>query len=207
MTDTSSLSVGLIDPSRLRCDCVTVLFREAGIAGTAFNSVAECIENATKFDVLLYFPNIDDGLNGLLARIATLSELGLPIVVAAAIDSSDIGFLRNLLAAGVRGYISTRTTDVAATLTALRFVRDGGTFMPMERLVANEDTPLSPLTPRQMNVLQLLRLGKPNKIIAHELGMSESTTKVHVRNIMRRIGASNRTMAVYKAGEVLALAA
>jgi DNA-binding NarL/FixJ family response regulator len=41
-------------------------------------------------------------------------------------------------------------------------------------------------------------LGKPNKIIAYELGMSESTVKVHVRNIMQKMGATNRTQAAYK---------
>jgi DNA-binding NarL/FixJ family response regulator len=48
-------------------------------------------------------------------------------------------------------------------------------------------------------VLTHLRQGKANKIIAYELGMKESTVKVHVRNIMRKMGATNRTQAVYKA--------
>jgi DNA-binding NarL/FixJ family response regulator len=58
-----------------------------------------------------------------------------------------------------------------------------------------------------MTVLSLLRLGKANKIIAYELGMSESTVKVHVRNIMRRMGATNRTQAVYKSQQLLAVQA
>ncbi len=48
-------------------------------------------------------------------------------------------------------------------------------------------------------VFRHLKQGKANKIIAHELGMSESTVKVHVRNIMRKMGATNRTQAAYKA--------
>ncbi len=55
------------------------------------------------------------------------------------------------------------------------------------------------LTSRQVAVLAHLRQGKPNKIIAHDLRMSESTVKVHIRNIMRKMGATNRTQAVYKA--------
>ena len=55
------------------------------------------------------------------------------------------------------------------------------------------------LTSRQVMVLNHLQQGKANKIIAHELGMSESTVKVHVRNIMRKMGATNRTQAAYKA--------
>jgi DNA-binding NarL/FixJ family response regulator len=50
-------------------------------------------------------------------------------------------------------------------------------------------------TPRQMAVLEYLKLGKTNKTIAHELGISESTVKVHLRIIMRKMKATNRTEA------------
>lgn len=52
------------------------------------------------------------------------------------------------------------------------------------------------LTPRQAEVLERLREGKPNKLIARELNMTEATVKVHVRQIMRKLGAANRTQAV-----------
>ena len=48
-------------------------------------------------------------------------------------------------------------------------------------------------------MLAQLQQGKANKIIAHELGMSESTAKVHIRNIMRKMGATNRTQAAFNA--------
>jgi DNA-binding NarL/FixJ family response regulator len=53
-----------------------------------------------------------------------------------------------------------------------------------------------PLTPRQLEVLNRLREGKPNKLIARDLNMTEATVKVHVRQIMRKLGATNRTQAV-----------
>lgn len=55
------------------------------------------------------------------------------------------------------------------------------------------------LTTRQLAVLNHLQQGKANKVIAFELGMSESTVKVHIRNIMRKTGATNRTQAAFKA--------
>jgi DNA-binding NarL/FixJ family response regulator len=45
-------------------------------------------------------------------------------------------------------------------------------------------------------VLQLLRQGKQNKTIAYELDMCESTVKVHIRLIMRKLNARNRTQVV-----------
>ncbi len=44
-------------------------------------------------------------------------------------------------------------------------------------------------------MLRSLREGHQNKIIAHQLGISESTVKVHLRNIMKKLRASNRTQA------------
>ena len=49
------------------------------------------------------------------------------------------------------------------------------------------------LTARQMAVLELLSRGNSNKVIARRLGMREGTVKVHVRQIMRKFGVTNRT--------------
>ena len=50
---------------------------------------------------------------------------------------------------------------------------------------------------RQEAVVEALRQGKANKIIAYELNMQESTVKVHVRNIMKKLNAKNRTEVAY----------
>ena len=55
------------------------------------------------------------------------------------------------------------------------------------------------MTDRQHLVLEALREGKPNKAIAFELKIHESTVKVHVRNIMKKLGARNRTQVAYLA--------
>ena len=48
-----------------------------------------------------------------------------------------------------------------------------------------------------MDVLKLLEQGKSNKVIAYELGVEESTVKVHVRHIMKKLNATNRTHAAF----------
>jgi DNA-binding CsgD family transcriptional regulator len=63
-------------------------------------------------------------------------------------------------------------------------------------------TPVSVLTARERAVLELLKTGKPNKIIAHKLGMSLSTAKIHVHNIIRKLKVKNRTEAVIAAGRL-----
>jgi len=52
------------------------------------------------------------------------------------------------------------------------------------------------LTPREIDVLRLIAMGNPNKIIARELSLTEETVKSHIRNILSKLGASDRTHAV-----------
>jgi DNA-binding NarL/FixJ family response regulator len=51
----------------------------------------------------------------------------------------------------------------------------------------------------EVAVIRALQQGKPNKVIAYELNMCESTVKVHVRNLMKKMKAKNRTDLAMKA--------
>jgi DNA-binding NarL/FixJ family response regulator len=75
-----------------------------------------------------------------------------------------------------------------ASTSAELVSKAAGTVVPCE-----EAEDLSNLTGRQHEVLRCLQKGQPNKLIARELGMTEGTVKVHVRQIMRKLGATNRT--------------
>lgn len=108
----------------------------------------------------------------------------------------------DLLKAGVRGFIPT-DAGCAVAIQVLRLVRAGGTYIPSNCLSAQPDkTALGAergelFTGRQKQVIEAIRLGKPNKIIAYELNMCESTVKVHVRTIMKKLKARNRTEVAY----------
>ncbi|MGD8807047.1 MAG: LuxR C-terminal-related transcriptional regulator, partial [Chloroflexota bacterium] len=58
------------------------------------------------------------------------------------------------------------------------------------------------LTPREMEVLQLIAIGDPNRVIADKLVITVRTVKKHVTNILGKLGASNRTQAVARAREL-----
>jgi DNA-binding NarL/FixJ family response regulator len=68
-------------------------------------------------------------------------------------------------------------------------------------IVAHDDRSdaVEALTPREVEVLELLAEGLPNKAIADRLGISDQTVKFHVASISGKLGASNRTDAVRRA--------
>ena len=130
----------------------------------------------------------------------------MPLVVLSDTDDErEAEVSRKMLESGANGFIPTRTSSVFITVGAIRFAKDGGGPEPFEprshapRPERHGVERPSRLTAREMAVLALLQRGKANKIIAHELSMSENTVKIHVRNIMRKMDATNRTQAVDKA--------
>jgi DNA-binding NarL/FixJ family response regulator len=92
----------------------------------------------------------------------------------------------------------------------LRFVGAGGTYVPAQCILEakqapaapSEQAPVSVFTNRELAVIQAIRKGKPNKVIAYELNMCESTVKVHVRHIMKKLHAKNRTDVAIKSAEL-----
>ena len=71
---------------------------------------------------------------------------------------------------------------------------------PLDRMDQLDDVPIEePLTSREIQVLQLLAEGLPNKAIASRLGISDQTVKFHVASVSGKLGAANRTDAVRRA--------
>jgi DNA-binding NarL/FixJ family response regulator len=116
----------------------------------------------------------------------------------------------------IRGYVPT-TLPIRQAAEAIRFVLVGGTFVPPSILglsgpedvsigdcaEANPSTILANFSPKQNAVLRRLWRGSSNKVIAHELSMCESTVKVHIRHIMKKLRVSNRTQVVLRTRPVL----
>lgn len=209
--------VGLVDSSRLTRECLAGALGAAGndFAVQGFTTAAECIGAAgAGYDLLLCHAHGEGR-----AAMPVLADIGAlrsacpetPIVVLHdSAEPTDPCFVRRLFGEGARGFIPTSRIGLPLAAAALHFVQAGGQFAPVELLLDDAaDRPPAALddddflTPRQRLVFSYLRRGKANKIIAYELGVSESTVKVHIKNIMRKIGATNRTEAVYKAQTAL----
>ncbi len=133
-----------------------------------------------------------------LFRAVERSENAVPVI--ALFDAMDTSSIRSALRAGVRGCLST-TTGLDVALEVVKLVLAGGVYVPADAFLspqqAREDDRRAShersFSARESAVLNAIRKGKPNKLIAFELNMSESTVKVHVHNIMKKLGAKNRT--------------
>jgi DNA-binding NarL/FixJ family response regulator len=100
------------------------------------------------------------------------------------------------LEAGVRGYLLKEMVHTGV-LKAIRTVQAGKRLMPpevAERL--SEYFPQIALTPREVEVLSFVAKGLANKDIATHLGTASGTIKMHVQNIIGKLGAADRTHAV-----------
>jgi DNA-binding NarL/FixJ family response regulator len=120
---------------------------------------------------------------------------GLPLAVLSASES--VVDIRSALDAGALGYVL-KSSPADGLVSALRQMLAGHVYTPRSGTpssVAAGSTD-GRLTPRQIEVMQLLRQGYPNKIIARKLDLTEGTVKVHMGAIFRALGVRNRTEAV-----------
>lgn len=166
------------------------------------------IERHTDIDLVL----LDLGLPG-AGGLSLLNDLRrdqntVPVVVISAAD--DRGHVIKALDCGALGFIP-KSSSVEVMLQAIRLVLSGGTYIPQQALVPRPRVPGSAradqqrardLTERQRQILAVMVQGKPNKIIAAELNISEATVKSHVTEILRVLGVTNRTQAVIAAGDL-----
>jgi len=207
-----SQGIVLIDNSRFLRDCLGYCLNVAG-----FQSI--CVDTVNSLSVeqvggasiaMLHSDEAMDRLKvdieGLLSRFQNLALLIIS-------SKDDLDRIVALMKLGVRGYIPHSST-INDVLGAIRLVQSGSIYIPAASILSprnltksRSDTEWSgSLTPKQLAIIESVRRGKPNKVIAYELCMCESTVKVHLRNVMRKLKVSNRTELVYKVSERMGLA-
>jgi DNA-binding NarL/FixJ family response regulator len=150
-----------------------------------------------------------DGEQAELIRELSQWEKEVPVIVFS--DSESRNQIANSLRCGAKGFIPS-DTPLEVVARAIKLVLVGGVFVPANAVLEkrHEELPDSPrsegkfeFTVRENDVVNALLKGKSNKVIAYELSMSESSVKVHIRNVMRKLQVRNRTEAVIKIAEIV----
>lgn len=126
----------------------------------------------------------------------------IPVVVISGADQHDD--IVSVMDSGAMGFIS-KASNSKEMLHALRMILDGGIYLPPQLLQQaaaslNEGrswrNSKSGLTPRQLEMLQHLSRGLPNKDIAEAIGLAEGTVKVHVAALFQALRVNSRVAAV-----------
>ena len=178
------------------------------LSGTCFTVV-----DSHKVIPSLYLVDGNEPWNQVLESVKAIKGQHAQCKVALIGGRFDLEMLRSGNAAGVDGFCLTASSR-EIPIGSLELVMLGEPVLPGSMVndlltqkaqaapeatapVANEttDPKVLKLSPRERAILQSIMSGDPNKVIARKLDVAEATVKVHVKAILRKIGAANRTQA------------
>lgn len=209
--------VVVIDPRPLARDCFVHCLEayRAGVVIESHASIEAWRDGHPQGEKQVILYNIGSGS---LLDERTAAEVNGVIGMAGACrviilaDQTDLESMLAAIACGAAGFVPP-DGKFADVVEAIRIVHSGGTYLPRSSLVtlskalaANQhsaDESEDHFTERQLAVARALQRGAANKTIAYELNLCESTVKVHIRNIMRKVNATNRTQAAQRLNSLI----
>ena len=178
---------------------------EFSVVGEAGNGQeALVVIEKTRPDILLLDVNMPvmDGVTTVQMLRSRRSPLRILMLTISQSEDDLFGAIK----AGADGYMLKNAEPDALRDTLLHIARGDRVLAPevtgpvlkaFSRLVSNEQAPL--LSDRELEVLNCLATGQTTQQISHNLYISENTVKTHIRHILEKLEASNRTEAVSKA--------
>ena len=198
MTNANPIRVLSVDDHPLFREGVGVMINsqaDMALAGTASNG-KEGIEafRALRPNVTLMDLRLPD-LSGVDVMIAIRSEFpDARIIMLTTLEGDMVA--QRALKAGARGYLL-KCMAPQQTLDAIRRVHAGKKYVPPEIAAwLAEHLGDEALSEREVEVLQQLAAGHPNRDIAAKLFIAEETVKFHVRRIIHKLHANDRTQSV-----------
>ena len=197
--------LAIVDRSALRRDCLKLALSQQPRRWRvtdfeAAGDLVRALRQGAGFSVIVVAAATSWQVD--LVDLALLSAAAGETPILAIADCDDADRARMILRSGAKGFLP-MSNGLKVLVAALERIRVGGSFVPLVLSESNEigttrepeGSPRQMLTKRQRDVLALISEGKSNKLIADALGMSESTVKAHVKQIIRRLHVVNRTQA------------
>ncbi len=172
---------------------------EAADGAAAVAEVARQGALGTPFDVVLMDLQMGPGLDGAEATRQIRAAGGPPVLILTTYDS-DADILA-AVDAGAAGYMlkDAAPEDIRAAVTGAAQGRTALAPQVAGRLLGQLRNPETTLSPRELELLELLADGMANRAMARQLFISEATVKTHLVHIYEKLGVDNRTAAVNEA--------
>lgn len=224
-SDSQLVRIIVADDRRLCRECVKLLIETIDpnlevVEAVSVDQIPLMLEHETGPSVVLYNLVMADDAGIQFVRTLADSMGDIPLVVMC--DDDDSALMRGVLEHGARAFLPSSTPG-PLMVAALHLVIEGGVYAPPDMVLgplsnADETTGRSgtnerreqviaenfpTLTPRQRHVLTLLSQGMSNRDIAGSLNMRENTVKAHVKQVMRKLRADNRTQAALMADRLV----
>ncbi|MGQ9365719.1 LuxR C-terminal-related transcriptional regulator [Azospirillum sp. ST 5-10] len=169
----------------------------------SFGETIEVLLNVADVRLLVLDPDMPGVEAADVIRLVRERHPALPVVVLS--SSTDRKLILTALALGVAGFIPKRLS-AQAMVSALRLVLAGERYIPAALIddprigIASWASAAgvgaeAGLTGREREILELLREGLSNKLIARRLNVSEVTVKSHLCHVFRKLGVQNRVQA------------
>jgi len=188
--------VGVVATDQLRVLGLKAIFSEELQLEIVHLSIPGALDDAD-LSLVLIDAECTTHLFELIATFRQVRPL-LNLIVLGNETSQD--FVQRVIGAGAKGYLAL-TAKEADIRMAVEMVRDGSVWAPrkvLSRLLDTQRTgvrsgaAIPRFTAREIEILNLLRGGQPNREIAVALGIDQGTVKAHIGRLMRKVGVSNR---------------
>ncbi|MET0439651.1 MAG: response regulator transcription factor [Devosia sp.] len=182
----------IVDDHLLFADAVKFLLESSGadIDAQVFSSLASVLDflsTDAPVDLLLLDYSMP-GPSGIEAvEMAAARRPGLRIAFLSGLDDPQVA--GEALQRGVVGWLP-KSMPGESLINALNLVLAGERFVPADLMLRQQ---ASPLTPREQDVAALVARGLSDKEIAEQLELQVGTVKVHVKSLLRKFEAANRT--------------
>ncbi|MCF7480977.1 two-component system response regulator NarL [Vibrio sp. J1-1] len=204
MLSTQDATIMLVDDHPLfRSGLRQLIALEEGLQVICeYNNGTDAIEGAVKHDPDLIILDLNmQGIDG-LETVRQMRERGVTSRVVMLTVSDNEDDVLNAISSGADGYLlkdmepEDIVTNIKQAVLGQLALSDRLTKVLLQscnkpKKIAQE-SPLKSLTNRELEILSLISKGMSNKLIAHELKITDSTVKVHVKNLMKKLNVSSR---------------
>jgi DNA-binding NarL/FixJ family response regulator len=193
---THAARIGVVATDPLRVFGLKAIFSEATPIEIVPLSIPGALDDASLSLVLIDA----ECTTHLFELISTFRQVRPQVNLIVLGNETSQEFIGRVIGAGAKGYLAL-TANESEIRMAIEMVRDGSVWAPRkvlsrlldsQRIAAKSQAAAPRFTAREIQILNLLRAGQPNREIALALGIDEGTVKAHLGRLMRKVGVNNR---------------